>query len=125
MSRGRVLVLEDDLALRGLLEEVLQLETFEVIICESFEEIRGAAAAGRADIIVADFWGGPQRSLSQTGREQIRDLSRLLPIILLTGRTWAGETTAEELGARALMRKPFDLEDLLKAIETALGSRSP
>jgi DNA-binding response OmpR family regulator len=123
MSRGRVLVLEDDVALRGLLQEVLVLEGYDVLVCESFDEVRTAAAEARADIIVADFWGGPQRVLSETGRGQIRDLAELLPIILLTGRTWATETTAQELGARALIRKPFDLDDLLRTVQEAFSAR--
>jgi DNA-binding response OmpR family regulator len=120
MSRGRVLLLEDDLALRGLLQEVLGLEGFDVIACESYDEVRQSAADGRGDIIVADFWGGAQRTLNQSGREQIGVLAGLLPVVLLTGRSWASDTTAAELGARALMRKPFDLDDLLKAIESVL-----
>jgi two-component system, OmpR family, phosphate regulon response regulator PhoB len=124
MSRGRVLLLEDDLALRGLLQEVLGLEAFEVILCESYDEVRRAAAGERGDIIVADFWGGSQRTLNESGRDQIRELTTLLPVVLLTGRSWAGETTAAELGARALMRKPFDLDDLLATIERELQSGS-
>jgi two-component system KDP operon response regulator KdpE len=124
MTRGRVLLLEDDPALRGLLLEVLGLEGFEVLQCDSFDEIRGAAAASQGDIIVADFWGGAQRTLNETDRAQIRDLTALLPVILLTGRSWASETTASELGARALMRKPFDLDHLLKAIESVLQAGS-
>ena len=120
MSRGRVLLLEDDLALRGLLHEVLGLEGFEVVPCDSYDQVRRAAATDRGDIIVADFWGGAQRVLNATGRQQIQELADLLPVILLTGRSWASETTAEELGARALMRKPFDLDDLLAAIESVL-----
>ncbi len=120
MSGGRVLLLEDDLALRGLLLEVLQLEGLEVIACDSFEQVRTAAAAGGGDIIVADFWGGSQRWLSDTGRQQIGELAGLLPIILLTGRTWAAEMSAAELGAVAIMRKPFDLDDLLRVIERGL-----
>jgi DNA-binding response OmpR family regulator len=120
MSRGRVLLLEDDPALRGLLLEVLGLEDFEVQQCDSYDEIRRAAASQQGDIIVADFWGGAQRTLNDDGRQQIRDLTALLPVILLTGRTWASETSASELGARALMRKPFDLDNLLNAIETVL-----
>jgi DNA-binding response OmpR family regulator len=120
MSRGRVLVLEDDVALRGLLHEVLQMEDFEVTVCDSFEQVRDAAAQGRGDIIVADFWGGPQRSLTEAGRRQIRELGQLLPIILLTGRSWAAEMSAKELGAIGIMRKPFDLEELLRAIEAGL-----
>jgi DNA-binding response OmpR family regulator len=114
------LLLEDDPALRGLLLEVLGLEDFEVVQCDSYEEIYSAAAREQGDIVVADFWGGAQRTLSDDGRQQIRDLTALRPVILLTGRTWASETTASELGARALMRKPFDLDHLLKVIETVL-----
>jgi|tagenome__1003787_1003787.scaffolds.fasta_scaffold18400142_1 DNA-binding response OmpR family regulator len=120
MSRGRILLLEDDPALRGLLLEVLSLEEFDVLQCDSYDEIRRAAANNQGEIIVADFWGGAQRTLNDDGRQQIRELTELLPVILLTGRTWASETTASELGARALMRKPFDLDHLLKAIEAVL-----
>jgi DNA-binding NtrC family response regulator len=41
-------------------------------------------------------------------------------VVLLTGRSWAAETNAEELGVRALIRKPFDLDHLLQTVERAL-----
>jgi DNA-binding NtrC family response regulator len=44
-------------------------------------------------------------------------------LVLLTGRTWAADTTAEELGARALIRKPFDLDRLLQIVEAAVAER--
>jgi two-component system, NtrC family, nitrogen regulation response regulator GlnG len=117
MTRGRVLLLEDDLALRGLLEEALVGEGFAVRVCDSFGELRDAAVARDGDLVIADFWGGSQRTLPDDEREEIRDLCSLLPVILLTGRSWAGETTAAELGARSLMRKPFDLDHLLETVE--------
>jgi DNA-binding response OmpR family regulator len=121
MSRGRVLLLEDDPALRGLLHEALGAEDFEVVVCDSYAQIHAAAASSSGDLIVADFWGGGQRRLSTTDRQEILALGSLLPTILLTGRTWAAESTAEELGARALIRKPFDLDVLIAAIEAARG----
>ncbi len=120
MSRGRVLLLEDDPALRGLLQEALGAEDFEVEVCESYGQVHAAAADGAGDLVVADFWGGGQRRLSASDREEIRALGRLLPMILLTGRSWAADTSAEEVGARALIRKPFDLDVLIGAIESAL-----
>ncbi len=120
MSRGCVLLLEDDQALRGLLIEVLSLEGFEVRALESYEALREAAGRGEGDLIVADFWGVAQRTLSDVGRAQIRELGQMLPLLLLTGRSWASDTTAEELGARALMRKPFELDDLLRVIAGVL-----
>lgn len=121
MPRRRVLLLEDDLALRSLLEEALAGEDFDVRVCDTFEEVREAAANREGDLVVADFWGGSQRSLPESERLEIRELCSFLPVVLLTGRTWAAETTAGEIGARALIRKPFDLDDLLETVELALS----
>lgn len=120
MSRARVLILEDDQALRGLLQEALTAEEFDVLVFEAFPELRAAAARKDGDVVVADFWGGGQRTLLDSDRVELLELTSLLPVILLTGRTWAAETSADELGARALIRKPFDLEDLLAAIQRSL-----
>jgi len=123
MARRRALVLEDDVALRDLLLETLASEAFEVRTCETFEEVCNAAARAAADVVIADFWGGSQRTLSQSDGDDIRRLCSYLPVILLTGRSWASETTAEELGASALIRKPFDLDDLLRTVEQIVESQ--
>ena len=119
----RALLLEDDVALRDLLLEALGGEGFEVHACETFEQIREAAAQGAGDIVIAAFWGGSQRTLPESDRQEIRELCSYLPVVLLTGRTWAAETSAEELGARALIRKPFDLDYLLDTIEAMTAER--
>ncbi|MBV9579216.1 MAG: response regulator [Chloroflexi bacterium] len=121
MARPRALLLEDDAALRDLLLEALASENIEVRVCESFAEMRSAAARAEADIVIADFWGGSQRTLPPTERDEIRELCSYLPVIMLTARTWASQTSAEELGARALVRKPFDLDDLLSTVETVVS----
>jgi DNA-binding response OmpR family regulator len=122
MARRRALLLEDDVALRDLLLEAFAGEDIEVRICDSFAEVRDLARQRDADLIVADFWGGSQRTLPQSDRDDIRELGSYLPVILLTGRTWASETNAEELGAHALIRKPFDLDDLLRTVEAAVAN---
>lgn len=123
MAHPRALLLEDDVALRDLLLEAFAGEDIEVTTCDSFRQVREAAARREADLVVADFWGGSQRTLPPSDREDIRELSSYLPVILVTGRTWAAETTAEELGAHALIRKPFDLDELLRTIEGVVGNR--
>ena len=120
-----MLLLEDDAALRGLLHEALAAEDFDVVALDSFVTLRTAAARQDGDIVLADFWGGGQRVLSDNDRREIAELCSLLPVILLTGRSWAAATSAEELGAQALMRKPFDLEDLIKTVERVLGETTP
>ena len=121
MTRRRALLLEDDVALRDLLVEAFAGEGYDVQSANSFDEVREAAARAEADVVIADFWGGSQRTLPQSDRDDIRELCSYLPLILLTGRTWAADTSAEELGAHALIRKPFDLDDLLQTVEAAVG----
>jgi DNA-binding response OmpR family regulator len=125
MTRGAVLLLEDDVALRGLLLEALTGEDFAVQPCEDFDHLRQRAAERAADLVIADFWGGSQRVLPDDERAQILELCSLLPVILLTGRSWAADTTASELGARALMTKPFDLGNLLDTVERVLAEAQP
>jgi DNA-binding NtrC family response regulator len=120
MSRGRVLLLEDDLALCGLLEEALASEELEVLTVDSFESLHHAATAHEGDVVVADFWGGAHRALDDVAREQLRDLGQRLPVVLLTGRSWAVGTTAEQLGVRAIVHKPFDLNDLIETVNQIL-----
>jgi DNA-binding NtrC family response regulator len=121
MTRGRVLVLEDDLALRGLLLEALLGEDLSVRVCDSFDSLKLAAAQRDGDLVLADFWGGGQRTLGDAERAQIEHLTSLLPVVLLTGRSWAINASAEELGAAALIRKPFDLGHLLATVDRILS----
>src|SRR5262249_12799293 len=117
----RALLLEDDVALRDLLLEAFLSEDIDVRTCDTFEEVRERASRSEADLIVADFWGGSQRTLPESDRDDIRELCSYLPVILLTGRPWASDISAEELGAHALIRKPFDLDDLLRTVELVVG----
>ena len=122
MSRGRVLLLEDDLALCGLLEEALASEELDVQTRDSYESLYEAAVTHQGDVIVADFWGGAHRALDDLARQQLQELGRLLPVVLLTGRSWAVGTTAEQLGVRAIVHKPFDLNDLIETVNQILHS---
>src|SRR5579864_2100149 len=99
MTRRRALLLEDDVALRDLLVEAFAGEGYDVQSANSFDEVREAAARAEADVVIADFWGGSQRTLPESDRDEIRELCSYLPVVLLTGRSWAADTTAEELGA--------------------------
>jgi DNA-binding NtrC family response regulator len=124
MSRGRVLLLEDDAALCGLLQEALASEELEVLTYESFDALRAAAAGHEGDVVVADFWGGAHSALDDPARQQLRELNELRPLVLLTGRSWAVGTTAEALGVRAIVHKPFDLNELIDTLGRILQASS-
>jgi DNA-binding response OmpR family regulator len=120
MRPGRVLLLEDDDALRDIVAEVLVGEGYDVQTSRTFAELYRAAAELRGDLALADFWGRSRRDLTNEDHAHIAQLTRLVPVVLMTTRCWADEMTAEQLGARALLHKPFELEELLATIRSAL-----
>jgi DNA-binding response OmpR family regulator len=109
---ARGLVLEDDPTIRELIEAVFEDEGFETRRCASPEEAVKLVGESASTLLVADFWGASHTDLASDEREQIVRLAETVPTILVTGRTWAGRLEAADLGLVALVRKPFDIDEL-------------
>ena len=114
---GPIAIFDDDATVLGLLQDVLESEGFAVIVCRSPLELHQAAIRG-ATLAITDSWGPGHRMLDQAEREQIMALARLVPTVLASGRAWAAEVSAAELGLAALLPKPFDLQALLDVVRT-------
>jgi DNA-binding response OmpR family regulator len=99
----------------ALLRDLLQGEGFRVVSCSSLLELH-QAAVGEANLVLTDTWGPSHLTLTACERQQIMDLARLVPTILLTARTWAAHASAYDLGLAAVVSKPFDLESLVNTI---------
>ena len=115
-----VLLLEDDPIIRTLLEYVFADDGHSVQVCESREELLEVAASTPTALAVSDFWGDSHESLADDERAQIVQLARTVPTILVTARTWANSVTAEDVGLAALVRKPFDVDELCAVVSGAL-----
>ena len=116
--QGRILLAEDDAAMRELLGAVLRRDGFEVLLAESGDQLlqrvtarvlRQADSRG-VDLIISDV-----RMPMFSGIEVLEALRRCdwsVPCILISA--FADEALfaeAERLGAM-LFAKPFDLDDL-------------
>jgi DNA-binding response OmpR family regulator len=113
--RAPIAILDDDATLRELLRDVLEVEGCSVVVCSSLMELHQAAVRG-AVLAIVDGWGSGHLTLGDIERQQIIDLARLVPTVLMSGRTWAAKVTAGELGLVALLPKPFDLQALLDIV---------
>ena len=113
--RAPIAIFDDDATLRELLRDVLELEGCSVVVCSSLMELHQAAVRG-AMLAIVDGWGSGHLTLGDIERQQIIDLARLVPTVLMSGRTWAAKVTAAELGLVALLPKPFDLQALLDIV---------
>lgn len=118
-----VLLVDDDREVREALGQTLELADLEPILAGSFIEAKDHITKTFAGVIVTD--------LRMPGRdgfhllEHARGVDAELPVILLTGEAdvpMAVKAMAE--GAHAFLEKPCAPQDLLAAIEQALGQRS-
>jgi DNA-binding response OmpR family regulator len=119
-TRRKILVVEDDADLRGMLVEQLMLhEEFEAASAETGAAGIDAATTGEADLVLMDV-GLPDID----GREAVRLLRQSgfkSPIIMLTGHDTDNDTIMGlESGANDYVTKPFRFAVLLARIRSQL-----
>jgi CheY-like chemotaxis protein len=121
MASNRVLVVEDDAGVRGLLQTVLEDEGLEIVLAADGEEGLQLARTVDPAVVLIDVMmpglGGP---------EVIRRLRRpdgSLPfaVLVLTGAVESVEPLRQELGADAILEKPFDITRLADQVKRLAG----
>jgi DNA-binding response OmpR family regulator len=112
----RVLVIESDPSLGGLLTDLLADEGHAVDGVATMAEGLARARAEPWDACVTDgLW---PEVVAET-RAYLAGLASRCPVVLLSGRDWAGRARPADLGVAAVVSKPFELDDLLGALATA------
>lgn len=118
-ERGRVLVLEDELAARASLEAVLSAD-FDVETAPTVGEAIFAARRTPVDVVVADFDLGA----GERGSSALEEIGKLCPSmsgILLTGHTdYADVRAIQKEGRWLVMFKPADPEQVLAWVKNGV-----
>jgi CheY-like chemotaxis protein len=110
-----VLVVDDDAAIRGLVEEALAFEGYRTETAPTTDEALATVDERTPQLIVLDMKmpdDGPRFEA------ELKKRSLRAPIIATSAST-EGPQWAEEIGAHAFLSKPFDIEDLRTAVESA------
>ena len=117
VDRKRVLVIDDDLPLRGMLAAALRQHGFQVLLAGDGAEGQRALAIHHPDVILLDLampdvngWDFLQR-LQETGH-----LGKV-PIIVVSAHVRVEPQALLQMGVSAILPKPFNLPDLLDVIE--------
>ena len=124
MCQARILVADDETDIRNILRRLLLSEGF--CVCEAGNGIEALAAAEHCDIDLAllDITMPRMSGTEAVLRLRANPRHAATPIILMTGNVPAGN--ASRLGDIKLFPKPLDLDQVLGAIQQAIGSpRSP
>jgi len=122
-----LLVVDDDAAVRELVQEYLGHNDFRVTGCATGTQLMDAFRAGVVDLVLLDL-----RLRGEDGMQLLRQLraESQIPVIILTGRAEeADRVMGLELGADDYLTKPFSPRELLARIRTVLRrapqSRTP
>jgi response regulator RpfG family c-di-GMP phosphodiesterase len=121
----RILLVDDDPALRALLRT-----TFEAVDVE-LEEAATAAAAAHAiqrelpDVVVLDVRMPGPDGLDLCRRLKADPRTEGIAVVLLSGSEGATRELADGVGADGFLRKPFSPLELLAAVERLAGGLAP
>jgi len=116
---ARIVVVEEDQLIRGLLAEWLGAAGHTVTVHDRIDGMPNDAA----DLVIVDIVR-PR----QGGCAKLRDLQKArprTPVIAISGQFTAGSTgapTASSLGVRRVIGKPFTREQLLRVVGDVLGA---
>lgn len=120
---ARILVVDDDEAMRQLLQLVLTTEGFRVEAVATGDEARVRVEARDVDLVVLDVALG-----EEDGRGLLTEIRRAgdLPVLLISGQGDTGDRVLGlRLGADDFLAKPFSPIELVARIETVLRRVRP
>src|SRR5690606_13010737 len=114
----RILIVDDDPGVAGMLRRYLESQGFDVAIANDGAQARLAMRGPSFDLLLLDLGLPDDNGLSVMAELRLRWSG---PVIIVSGH---GESTERaiglELGADDFVTKPFDLRELLARIHSVL-----
>ncbi len=122
----KILLVEDEEALQGLLEYNLQKEGFEVVIEGDGGEAELAVAEHAPDIILLDWMLPNKNGIDICRALRSKPESKGIPIIMLTARAEeADKLKGLGYGADDYITKPFSVSEVVARIKAVLRRVNP
>lgn len=119
----RILLSEDDQQLAAVVVEALTESGHAVTHVRDHQQAQERAVQEGWDCFVLDSFGAAHDAPDPDNKRVFETLSEYAPVVLTTGRQWAVRAKPEDLGVAAIVPKPFDLDELIAAVDT-VGARA-
>jgi two-component system nitrogen regulation response regulator NtrX len=122
MTASRILVVDDEADIRGLLKEILSEEGYDVDIAADASQARSSRAAQVPDLVLLDIWMPDTDGITLL-REWSATDGYDCPVVMMSGHgTVETAVEATRLGAFDFVEKPLSLTKLLRTVERALDA---
>jgi len=122
MTASRILVVDDEADIRGLLKEILSEEGYEVDVAADAGQARSSRASQVPDLVLLDIWMPDTDGITLLREWSLTD-GYDCPVVMMSGHgTVETAVEATRLGAFDFVEKPLSLTKLLRTVERALDA---
>ena len=122
MTASRILVVDDEADIRGLLKEILSEEGYEVDVAADASQARSSRVAQVPDLVLLDIWMPDTDGITLLREWSVTD-GYDCPVVMMSGHgTVETAVEATRLGAFDFVEKPLSLTKLLRTVERALDA---
>jgi DNA-binding NtrC family response regulator len=125
MSANQILIVDDEVGIRELLQEILSDEGYQVRLAENAEQARRLRNLGRPDLVLLDIWMPDTDGITLL-REWASAGQLTMPVVMMSGHgTIDTAVEATRIGAFDYLEKPIALQKLLATVGRALARGRP
>ncbi|MBT0518887.1 nitrogen regulation protein NR(I) [Morganella morganii] len=119
MQPGKIWVVDDDSAIRWVLERALSSAGYACVCFDSAENALAALNSGQPDVLISDIRMPGMDGLSLLAA--VKQHNSLLPVIIMTAHSdLDAAVNAYQQGAFDYLPKPFDIDDAVTLVARAL-----
>jgi len=123
MNTSRILVVDDEVDIRHLLQEILSEEGYEVEVAGNAAEARQWRTRMSPDLVLLDIWMPDVDGITLL-REWSSNPADRCPVVMMSGHgTIDTAVEATRLGAVDFIEKPLSMSKLLATVDRALKTR--
>jgi len=118
MSKGRILIVEDNMDTYELVHFILEKNGFETFLAVNGRDGVNAALKQRPSLIIMDMSMPEMDGWTATALIKKNEMTSSIPLIALTAHALPGDRQrAMDAGCDEYITKPMDLDELVEAIQ--------
>jgi len=122
MSKGRILIVDDEKNMREVLEIFLRNEGYNVSVADSGERAVEAMRHDIFDLVITDM-----KMPGMSGIDLLKNIKQISPetivVIITAYGTTESAVQAMKLGAYDYIQKPFEMDDIRLVVKNAIETQ--